>query len=89
MKTIPNYPLVDTHAHIFTTGMPLIMQPRHKPNYSFTVSDYLTQLDLHKVQYGVIAAASPWGDYNDYTLESVGNNLDRLRGTVILHPGKK
>ena len=89
MNTIPNYPLVDTHAHIFTTAMPLIMQPRHKPNYSFTVSDYLTQLDLHKVQYGVIAAASPWGDYNDYTLESVGNNLDRLRGTVILYPGKK
>ncbi len=81
-------PLVDSHAHIFTTDMPLISKPRHKPGYSFTEQDYLGQLDKHGVQYGVIAAASPWGDYNEYTIRSVGQNLDRLRGTVILHPGK-
>jgi predicted TIM-barrel fold metal-dependent hydrolase len=33
----------------------------------------------------VIAAASPWSDYNDYTIESVRRN-PRLRGTVILRP---
>ncbi len=80
-------PLVDTHAHIFLKSMPLINNPRHAPNYDFTVADYLAQLDQHGIKYGVIAAASPWGDYNDYVVESVGMH-PRLRGTVILHPGK-
>jgi predicted TIM-barrel fold metal-dependent hydrolase len=88
MTTAQLVPLVDTHAHVFTTDMPLITKPRHKPNYSFTEHDYLAQLDAYGVQFGVIAAASPWGDYNDYTIRCVGNNLNRLRGTVILYPGK-
>ena len=41
------------------------------------------------MQYCVIAAASPWGDYNDYTVASVAAHPQRLRGTVILHPGKR
>jgi predicted TIM-barrel fold metal-dependent hydrolase len=81
-------PLVDAHAHIFTRAMPLIANPRHTPQYDFTLQDYLAQLDKHGIHHGVIAAASPWGDYNDYTVQNVGANLDRLRGTVILHPGK-
>lgn len=81
-------PLVDAHAHIFTRAMPLIANPRHTPQYDFTLQDYLAQLDQHGIRHGVIAAASPWGDYNDYTIQSVGANLDRLRGTIILHPGK-
>lgn len=78
---------VDAHAHIFTRDMPLIANPRHTPQYSFTLDDYLAQLDANAVQYGVIAAASPWGDYNDYTRVSV-KATPRLRGTVILHPEK-
>lgn len=81
-------PLVDAHAHIFTRAMPLIANPRHTPKYDFTLQDYLSQLDQHGIRHGVIAAASPWGDYNDYTVQSVGATLERLRGTVILHPGK-
>ena len=84
----PNAPVVDAHAHIFHRGMPLIDQPRHRPAYDFTLQDYLAQLDAHGVQFGVIAAASPWGDHNEYTLESVESE-PRLRGTVILHPGKR
>jgi predicted TIM-barrel fold metal-dependent hydrolase len=79
--------LVDAHAHVFTRAMPLIANPRHRPGYDFTCDDYLAQLDRHGVAYGVIAAASPWGDYNDYTLKCVGST-PRLRGTVILHPDK-
>jgi predicted TIM-barrel fold metal-dependent hydrolase len=82
-------PLVDSHAHIFTRAMPLIANPRHTPKYDFTLQDYLAQLDQHGIRHGVIAAASPWGDYNEYTTQSVGATLDRLRGTVILHPGKQ
>lgn len=81
-------PLVDSHAHIFLQSMPLIDNPRHAPKYSFTVDQYMAALDQHGIRYGVIAAASPWGDYNDYTVECVGKQ-PRLRGTVILHPGKR
>jgi predicted TIM-barrel fold metal-dependent hydrolase len=82
----PNaFALVDSHAHLFTRAMPLVDRPRHRPTYDFTVEDYVTTLDKHGVRYGVIAAASPWGDYNDYTLDSVRGNA-RLRGTVIVRP---
>jgi predicted TIM-barrel fold metal-dependent hydrolase len=81
-------PLVDSHAHIFLQDMPLINNPRHTPGYSFSLAQYLATLDAHGIRFGVIAAASPWGDYNDYTVASVGRE-PRLRGTVILHPGKR
>lgn len=77
--------MVDAHAHIFTQDMPLNDQPRHRPDYDFTVEDYLAQLDRNGIAFGVIAAASPWSDYNDYIIESVRLN-PRLRGTVIVKP---
>lgn len=77
--------LVDAHAHVFLNGMPHVPDPRHRIQYDFTVEQYLQTLDKHGVQSGVIAAASPYGDYNDYTIESVRRN-PRLRGTVILEP---
>lgn len=76
---------VDSHAHIFTTSMPLRDNPRHTPSYSFTVEDYLKVLDAHHITHAVLAAASPWADYNDYLIDSVKAN-PRLRGTVILEP---
>lgn len=78
-------PVVDSHAHIFTQDMPLNDEPRHSPDYDFTVENYFAQLDQHEITYGVIAAASPWSDYNDYIIDSVKNN-SRLRGTVIVKP---
>lgn len=84
--SVPNaFALVDSHAHLFTRVMPLVDRPRHRPTYDFTVEDYVATMDKHAVRYGVIAAASPWGDYNDYTLDSVRGN-PRLRGTVIVRP---
>ncbi|MEP7313683.1 MAG: amidohydrolase family protein [Pseudomonadota bacterium] len=80
-----SFPVVDAHAHIFTRDMPLTDKPRHRPAYDFTLEEYLATLDAHGVQHGVIAAASPWGDYNDYTIASV-RGKPRLRGTVIVRP---
>jgi predicted TIM-barrel fold metal-dependent hydrolase len=79
------FAVVDAHAHLFTRDMPLNEKPRHRPAYDFTVADYLATLDAHDVSFGVIAAASPWSDYNDYTIACVRDN-PRLRGTVILRP---
>ncbi|VCU68048.1 2-pyrone-4,6-dicarbaxylate hydrolase [Pigmentiphaga humi] len=78
--------LVDAHVHVFTRDMPLVPNPRHTPGYSFTVEQLLETMDAHGVQFAVIAAASPWGDYNDYVIESLRKS-PRLRGTVIVDPG--
>lgn len=78
-------PVVDCHVHVFTSDMPLVANPRHRPTYSFTAEDLCATLDRHGVPMAVIAAASPWGDYNDYTLASL-RRYRRLRGTVILPP---
>ena len=78
-------PLVDAHVHVFTQDMPLIDNPRHAPTYSFTTGQLLATMDAHGVQFAVIAAASPWGDYNDYVIAALRAHK-RLRGTVILAP---
>lgn len=65
--------------------MPFIDNPRHAPDYDFTAEQYLRQLDKHGVQLAVLAAASLFGDYNDYTVEAVRTHK-RLRATVILDP---
>jgi len=78
-------PVVDCHVHVFTTEMPLVANPRHRPVYSFTAEDLIATLDRHGVAMAVIAAASPWGDYNDYTIAAL-RRYPRLRGTVILPP---
>jgi predicted TIM-barrel fold metal-dependent hydrolase len=78
-------PVVDSHVHVFTTHMPLVANPRHRPNYSFTAEDLIATLDKHGATMAVIAAASPWGDYNDYTIATL-RKYPRLRGTVFLSP---
>jgi predicted TIM-barrel fold metal-dependent hydrolase len=77
---------IDAHVHVFTTDMPLIDNPRHAPKYSFTHQDLIATLDKHGVERAVIAAASPWGDYNDYMLEAVRAHPKRLRATAIFNP---
>lgn len=84
-STLKITPMVDAHAHVFTADMPLRDTPRHAPTYDFTVEDYLKVLDAHGVAFAVLAAASPWLDYNDYLIDCVKRN-PRLRGTVILRP---
>jgi predicted TIM-barrel fold metal-dependent hydrolase len=78
--------LVDAHVHVFTRDMPLIDKPRHAPTYDFTHDDLIATFDRHGVARGVIAAASPWGDYNDYTIAALRAHPTRLRGTVIVKP---
>jgi len=82
---VSNTPLVDSHAHIWTADMPKVANPRHALAYDFTVEQYLAVLDQHGVKMAVLAAASPFGDYNDYMVECLRRH-PRLRGTVILEP---
>lgn len=79
------YPIVDTHAHVFTKDMPLDKDAWTTPSSFGPVEDYLATLDAHHVPFGVIAANSLYGDYNEYTLSAL-RRYPRLRGTVIVPP---
>ncbi|MBT2792745.1 amidohydrolase family protein [Paraburkholderia strydomiana] len=78
--------IIDTHVHVFERNMPLVSNPRHTPTYDFSTEQLLAVMDGNGVKQAVIAAASPWGDYNDYVIAAVRGH-SRLRGTVILEPG--
>ena len=85
MTSSVEVPIVDTHAHIFTQDMPLSSSAWHRPNYAFTGEQYLATLDAHGVHFGVIAAISIYGLYNDYMLEQLRKHK-RLRGTANVLP---
>jgi predicted TIM-barrel fold metal-dependent hydrolase len=79
-------PIVDAHAHIFTRDIPLTPRAWTRPDYDFTVEQYLATLDEHGIAFGVIAALTLYGDYNEYTLEALRRHR-RLRATVMVQPG--
>jgi predicted TIM-barrel fold metal-dependent hydrolase len=74
-------PLIDCHAHVWTTGMPLVSTAWKKPEGIYPVENFLADLDAHGVRYGVIAAASLFGTYNDYSIRAVRAH-PRLRATA-------
>jgi predicted TIM-barrel fold metal-dependent hydrolase len=78
-------PLIDTHAHIYPRDTPLIEGATHRPSHDVTPEEYARTLDGHGVLFGVHAAASFMGPYNDYTLAALAR-YPRLRGTAIVDP---
>jgi predicted TIM-barrel fold metal-dependent hydrolase len=77
--------LIDTHAHIYPRNAPLIEGATHKPVRDVTPEEFARTLDEHGVLFGVHAAASFMGPFNDYTLEALAR-YPRLRGTAIVDP---
>lgn len=77
---------VDTHAHIFKTGLPLAAGHRHAPQYDATLDRYLGLLDAHGMTYGVLTAPSFFGTDNSYLLAGLDAAQGRVRGTVIVDP---
>jgi predicted TIM-barrel fold metal-dependent hydrolase len=84
-NTAPDPPIIDTHAHIYKADMPQTGTAWHRPPADALVEDYVATLDKAGVLFGVIAAASIYGDYNDYTLDAI-RRYKRLRATVIVRP---
>jgi predicted TIM-barrel fold metal-dependent hydrolase len=78
-------PLIDTHAHIYPRDTPLIEGATHKPTRDVTPDEFAQVLDEHGVLFGVHAAASFMGPYNDYTLAALAR-FPRLRATAIVDP---
>jgi len=85
VKSNDGAPLVDTHAHVYTTDMPLSATAWHKPPQDATIEQYVATLDQHGVRYAVLAAASLYDDYNEYSLEATRKHK-RLRTTAIVRP---
>ncbi len=81
----PDAPLVDSHAHVYTTDMPLAPTAWHMPPADATIAQYLATLDRHGIRYAVLAAASLFDDYNEYSIEATRKHK-RLRTTVIVKP---
>ncbi|MCM8732291.1 amidohydrolase family protein [Hephaestia sp. GCM10023244] len=81
----PEPPVIDAHAHVFTRAMPFTDTAWTRPDYDYPVEAYLAELDAHGVAFGVITAASLFGDYNDYSLAALAQH-PRLRATVMLDP---
>jgi predicted TIM-barrel fold metal-dependent hydrolase len=79
-------PVIDAHAHVFTRAMPFTDTAWTRPDYDYPVDAYLADLDAHGISFGVITAASLFGDYNDYSLAALARHK-RLRATVMLDPG--
>lgn len=78
-------PLVDAHFHVYTRDMPIIGSAWHHPTEDASAERLLGVLDAHGVGFGVVAAASLYGDYNDATIRAVRRHK-RLRGTVLVRP---
>lgn len=85
MSAAPEPPVIDAHAHIFTRAMPFTDTAWTRPDYDYPVEAYLADLDAHGVAFGVVTAASLFGEYNDYTLAALAQHR-RLRATVMLDP---
>lgn len=79
-------PRVDTHFHVYTRDMPLAASAWHKPTEDATIERLVATLDAHGVHYGVLAPASLYGDYNEYTREAVRRYPERLRASAIVRP---
>ncbi len=79
----PAPPVIDAHCHVFTRAMPFTDGAWIRPDYDYAVETYLAALDGHGISFGVVTAASLFGDYNDYTLEVLARHK-RLRATVML-----
>lgn len=78
-------PLIDCHAHIYTADMPLAADAWHRPPGEATAAQLVAEMAAAGIDRGVLAAASIYGDYNDYSLEAARTN-PALRTTVIVSP---
>ena len=76
--------VVDTHFHVYTRDMPLAPSAWHKPAEDATIEQLIETLDAHGVTHGVLAPASLYGDYNEYTREAVRRHPRRLRASSIV-----
>jgi len=75
---------IDSHAHVFKRGLPLMPGHRHAPQHDALLPELLGTLDRHGVTHGVLTAPSFYGTDNSFLLAALAAAPGRLRGTVIV-----
>lgn len=80
------YPVVDSHAHIFTTKLRMVKARRYTPDQDATITDYLEMLQRNAVEYGVLVQPSFLGTDNQYMLSALRDHPTRLRGVAVVDP---
>lgn len=65
--------------------MPFSATAWTRPRYVYTAEQFLADMHSVGISFGVVAAASLFGTYNDYTIRSL-RKYRNLRGTAILDP---
>lgn len=77
---------VDTHAHIFHRGLPLVPGRRYTLDYDATEADYLAHLAAAGLSHGVLVQPSFLGTDNRYMLETLRRHPGRIRGIAAVEP---
>jgi predicted TIM-barrel fold metal-dependent hydrolase len=77
--------MIDCHFHLWRRDMPLVKGAWHINLADATIERLVEVLDEHGVTFGVVAAASVFGSYNDYMREAMKQHR-RLRATAIVDP---
>jgi len=78
-------PLVDCHFHVWRADLPLTDTAWHTPPGDATTEQFIKVMDDHGITFGVVAAASLHGTYNDYVREALRKHR-RLRATATVTP---
>jgi predicted TIM-barrel fold metal-dependent hydrolase len=76
--------VIDTHAHVFESGLPLASVRRYVPDYDATVVDYIRCLDQAGLTHGVLVQPSFLGSDNRYLMAALQAHPRRLRGIAMI-----
>lgn len=77
---------VDTHAHIFHRGLPLVPGRRYTLDYDATEADYLARLSGAGLSHGVLVQPSFLGTDNAYMIDALRRNPGKLKGIAAVDP---
>ena len=77
---------IDTHAHVFHRGLPMLEGRRYTPGYDATLENYLQELDNNGLTHGILVQPSFLGEDNGFMLESIAAAQGRLRGIAVVGP---
>lgn len=75
---------VDTHAHAFSAAGSIVSGARYQPSNDAPISTFISELDQHGFNYGVLIQPSFLGYDNTYILDSIRKYPDRLKGVAVL-----
>lgn len=84
---MPQPPLVDSHFHLWRADLPLTDTAWHRDVSDAPTESFIEIMDRHGILFGVVAAASLHGEYNDYVRAALRRHR-RLRATATVTPAR-